>query len=162
MRKEHGLTLIELMVTLAVAVVLLSIGVPSFQSIMQSNRVSAQTNELVSAITTARSEAVRRNEEIILETADGGTDWSVGFVISDGADELRVFDPVDSRLELDAVGSGGSTISEITFHGDGTRDPEDGNVTFDVQPTEDCMGDMRRSITVTVGGSTRSERLACN
>lgn len=161
MRKEHGLTLIELMVTLAVAVVLLSIGVPSFQSIMQSNRVSAQTNELISAVTTARSEAVRRNEEITLETNGGGTDWSAGFVISDGTN-LRVFDPVDSRLDLDVADSGGSAISEIAFRSDGTRDPGAGNVTFEIQPTGNCLGDMRRRITVTVGGSTRSEQLACN
>lgn len=42
-----GFTLIELMVTIAVAAVLLGIAVPSFQDMLERNRVAAQTNEVL-------------------------------------------------------------------------------------------------------------------
>ena len=49
------------MVTLAVAAILLGIAVPSFQGMMEKNRVAAQSNELLGGLQTARSEAIRKN-----------------------------------------------------------------------------------------------------
>jgi type IV fimbrial biogenesis protein FimT len=57
---ENGLTLIELMVTLAVAIVLLAIGIPAFQGMEANNRAVALAQGLVSALTLARTEAVGR------------------------------------------------------------------------------------------------------
>jgi type IV fimbrial biogenesis protein FimT len=59
--RSGGFTLIELMVTLAVAAILLGIAVPSFQGMMEKNRVAAQSNELLGGLQTARSEAIRKN-----------------------------------------------------------------------------------------------------
>lgn len=56
-----GFTLIELMVTIAVAAVLLGIAVPSFQDMLERNRVAAQTNEVLGGLQMARSEAIRKN-----------------------------------------------------------------------------------------------------
>jgi type IV fimbrial biogenesis protein FimT len=55
----HGFTLVELLVTLAVAAVLLTMAVPGFQSVMARNRVSGLTNELIAALNLARSEAIK-------------------------------------------------------------------------------------------------------
>jgi len=60
MSSHAGLTLIELMVTLAVAIVLLAIGIPAFQGLASSNRASTQANGLVTALNLARSEAISR------------------------------------------------------------------------------------------------------
>lgn len=57
---ERGFTLLELMVTLTVAGVLLAIGVPSFQSFVRSSRITAPTNEMMTAVYLARTEAVKR------------------------------------------------------------------------------------------------------
>ncbi|MDR7148490.1 type IV fimbrial biogenesis protein FimT [Hydrogenophaga palleronii] len=53
--------MIELMVTLAVAAVLLGIAVPSFRDMLERNRVAAQSNELLGGLQAARSEAIRKN-----------------------------------------------------------------------------------------------------
>jgi type IV fimbrial biogenesis protein FimT len=59
-RREKGLTLIELMVTLAVAIVILAIGIPSFDRMHINNRIVSFTNQIVSALTLARLEAITR------------------------------------------------------------------------------------------------------
>src|SRR6185312_15515867 len=60
-RRQRGFTLVELMVTVAVAAVLLMIAVPSFRNITLSNRLNTAANDLVNAISVARMEAVKRN-----------------------------------------------------------------------------------------------------
>ena len=80
-RGKGGFSLIELMITLAVLAIALAVGIPSFQGMIQRNRVVAAANELVAALQTARVEAVRRNRRVTLcPSADGaacaGSDWS--------------------------------------------------------------------------------------
>lgn len=58
---QRGFTIVELMITVAVAAVLLMIAVPSFKSITLSNRLNTAANDLVNAINVARMEAVKRN-----------------------------------------------------------------------------------------------------
>lgn len=65
-RCPRGLTLIELMVTIAVLAIVLAIGVPSFQGAMNSSRLSSAANELTSALHLARSEAIKRNRTVLL------------------------------------------------------------------------------------------------
>ncbi|MFN4325463.1 MAG: GspH/FimT family pseudopilin [Azonexus sp.] len=63
---ESGVTLVELMITLAVLGVLLAIAVPSFNALIASSRVSASTNELLAAMAQSRSEAIRRGQRVVL------------------------------------------------------------------------------------------------
>ena len=60
-RSALGFTLIELMITLAVAVILLVIAVPSFRTMTISNRLTTTANDVVAALNTARMEAIKRN-----------------------------------------------------------------------------------------------------
>ncbi|MFK2876820.1 GspH/FimT family pseudopilin [Rhodanobacter hydrolyticus] len=60
-RQQCGFTIVELMITLAVAAILLAIAVPSFRNITLANRLNTAANGLVGAINAARMEAVKRN-----------------------------------------------------------------------------------------------------
>ena len=62
-RSMEGVTLIELMITLSVAAILLSLAIPSFQQIAATNRVAGLTNELTAALNLARSEAIKRGDD---------------------------------------------------------------------------------------------------
>ena len=56
--KQHGFSLIELMVTIAIVAVLLGIATPSFLTSIQNNRITSKTNELVIALSNARQVAI--------------------------------------------------------------------------------------------------------
>src|ERR1044072_7870933 len=59
-RCQYGFNVLELMVAVAVLGILLGLGVPSFAQMIRDNRVVADTNELIVALSAARSEAVKR------------------------------------------------------------------------------------------------------
>ena len=56
-KKIQGFTFVELIVVVAVAAILMGTAVPSFTSLMNSNRLATQANDLLGAIMIARSEA---------------------------------------------------------------------------------------------------------
>lgn len=70
----RGFTIVELLVTVTLAAILLSIAVPSFRQLMVSNRLTAQANEIVAAINFARSEAVKRNGNVTFCRANADAD----------------------------------------------------------------------------------------
>lgn len=86
-RRMHGFTLIELMMTLLVASIILTMAVPGFRGLIQNNRAATQSNELISALSLARSEAVKRGARVsVCPTANqtsctAGVDWSIGWMV---------------------------------------------------------------------------------
>jgi type IV fimbrial biogenesis protein FimT len=59
-----GFSLMEILVTLTVAGMLLAVGIPSFRNIIASNRLTEQANDLVAAITLARSQSITTNQSV--------------------------------------------------------------------------------------------------
>lgn len=79
MAAQLGFTLIELMVGVAVLSIILLFGVPSFQGAIASNRLTSATNDLLSAMALARSEAIRRGARVtVCKSADGAACTSAG------------------------------------------------------------------------------------
>ena len=61
-----GFTMLELMVVVIVLAVLLTVAVPSFEAVMNGNRLAGASNELMASLQTARMEAVKRNARVAL------------------------------------------------------------------------------------------------
>ena len=53
-----GFTVVELVLTLIIAAVLLTIGVPSFAEIIKQNKIATETNTVISALNYARNETI--------------------------------------------------------------------------------------------------------
>jgi type IV fimbrial biogenesis protein FimT len=108
-KQIQGFTLIELLVAVSLGMIILSFGVPSFSSFIKNGRVTTQTNNLVTDINYARSEAVTRGETVILCRSDnpgaatpscGGSanTWTSGWLIFVSGDANTTFDPADDTL----------------------------------------------------------------
>ena len=76
----RGYTIVELMTVLAIAGVLLGIGVPSFNALMRTQRITTTTNNFFAAVNLTRSEAIQRGVRVDLVPADGA-DWVNGWIV---------------------------------------------------------------------------------
>ena len=63
-RLAWGFTMIELLVTVAVASITLAVAVPAFTQMTVNSRLTTQANEVVAALNLARSEAIKRNVRV--------------------------------------------------------------------------------------------------
>ncbi|MEJ6654634.1 MAG: GspH/FimT family pseudopilin [Pseudomonas sp.] len=83
--RHGGFTLVELMVTLVVAAILMSIAIPSFQAVSLSSKLRSTANNLSAAALLARSEAIKRNQPTRLCASSNGStctgDWKQGWVV---------------------------------------------------------------------------------
>jgi len=89
---QAGVTALELMVTLAIAAVLLATGVPSFRQYLHRQHVKAAVTRLHHDLMAARAAAVHRNAIVIACPGDPGSgcaegsDWSGGWIIFEDND----------------------------------------------------------------------------
>ena len=68
--KQHGFTLIELMVTVSILAVIAMIAAPSFTHLIERWRVRSAAEALQSTIYYARSEAIKRGGGITISAID--------------------------------------------------------------------------------------------
>ena len=97
MRPQTGFTLLELIVTLVMSVILLGVGVPSLQEMVRSAQRKQISNGLYLALNKARYEAITRNTDVVMASADGG--WNNGWVVfADLNGNLRHDPPAEEAL----------------------------------------------------------------
>jgi type IV fimbrial biogenesis protein FimT len=87
--RAAGFTLIELMVTVVVLGVLLTVAVPNFTTTIRQNRLATQTNELITALNLARSEAIKRGAQVVVRKSS--TNWESGWSVFYDADDSYSF-----------------------------------------------------------------------
>jgi len=76
--QNRGFTLIELMVTLAVLAVLITLAVPSFQDYFQKARVRGAADQVTDLLARARAVAVKSDMPVAVQAKDDSGNWCVG------------------------------------------------------------------------------------
>lgn len=103
MQRIHGFTLVELVVAMAVAAILVTIAVPNLRVFVQNSRIGTQTNDLISDISLARSEAIKSGATatVCSSTAglacDGGGNWTNGRLVWTDTNGNGVLDAGEMR-----------------------------------------------------------------
>ena len=65
--RQRGITIIEIMVTLAIAAVLIGLAVPAFNGFVAQRALTAQVNDFLVSVQYARSEAGRRGATVSVQ-----------------------------------------------------------------------------------------------
>lgn len=83
-RQAAGFTLFEVLVSIAILLILSTLAVPSFTNFIAGQRVKAASFDLMSGLTLARSEAIKRNATAAGTTdiAPTGGSWANGWTVS--------------------------------------------------------------------------------
>lgn len=82
--KHSGFTLIELIVTMAIAAAVLTLGVPGLRELIRNNSRTAHVNDFVSTLNLARSEAIKRGVWVALCKSSDGSSCNTSTCASDG------------------------------------------------------------------------------
>ena len=153
--RSRGFTLIELMVTLVIATLLLTMGIPALSNMLQNNRLSAQTNQFVTAINFARSEAIKRSADIdvtAINSANDTNEWGPGWRVLVGATVLRTFPALDGSSTLNSV----NNQNTYRYSANGRV-----SVADTLNLCDGRTGETGRLITITATGRVATEPTAC-
>lgn len=90
--RQTGFTLVELVVTLVVMAILVTVAIPGFGNFIANQRVKTGAQELFASLNYTRSEAIRRNGSVYLISKNGsnGPVWAV--TPSSGLDPTKCVD----------------------------------------------------------------------
>jgi type IV fimbrial biogenesis protein FimT len=108
-RPQHGLTLLELAIVVAITAIVAATAAPSFTALIDTRRLDGAATRLAADIQLARSEAIARNQPLRLSllTDTGASCW----IVHSGA-------PADCRCSDDAgavCGAGARTIKSVVL-----------------------------------------------
>jgi len=105
-RYNQGFTLVEMIIAVAIAAIVLGMGVPGFQQLIRANRTVTEVNRLVTALSLARSEAVKRNATVAMCRASGSNcsnavNWENGWVVfTDNVTQNGTIDAGEQTLQV--------------------------------------------------------------
>ncbi|MGC1548488.1 MAG: GspH/FimT family pseudopilin [Rhodanobacter sp.] len=159
LKKQAGVTLVELITTLIVLAVLAGIALPSMSGLMHRHRLQAAENEYIAILQYARSTAITDNTRIIFcpsrdaQHCSNDGDWTQGWLVGrnlKGVDQpdgepLRVGSPADRQLTI--VSTAGRQL--VHFQSNGNADGSNLSLLF-------CYrGDSNDALSVVVAKSGR-------
>jgi type IV fimbrial biogenesis protein FimT len=152
--------------------------VPSFRQFTADSRTTAFTNDLVTALNLARSEALHRSSNVVVcasstqTSCTGAATWSDGFIaftdanadnILNGADTvLQVWQPATTGIAVTAVNAASVPVGRVAYDsmGMGALAWNTSRVTFRFIPSG-CSGNRAGQTDVLASGAIQTHKVAC-
>jgi len=120
MKKHHGLTLFELLITIAIVGILLAAALPSFSKMIKDSKLVNTLNQVNALAAFARSEAIKRNNSVTLcRSADSSkcaTSGNYIIIKSDSNNDGDFSDTDDVMLKTLEFSESGSDMT-LNFQG---------------------------------------------
>lgn len=139
-----GFTLAELLITIAIAGIMMAWALPAFDNLMKNSRLTATTNLIVGSFNLARSEAIARGTNVVVRGAANG--WQVAQVAP--ALDIKDFDPDDTGI---VFSFNPNPFPDVTYSSSGFR-PFNDNAVVTVKICDDR--DEGREVTISPSGMT--------
>ena len=136
--RQRGVTLFELVIVMLIIAILAGIGIPTYQYVTTSSRMSAELNALLGDLQYARSEAVRQGQAVSVCIADqttspyscaasGSENWDQGWLVFSDVGGTKNYDSGagDEILRVQTAFSSGDTFTDsdnvnaVSFNRDG-------------------------------------------
>lgn len=158
--QQAGFTLVELMVTLTIVVVLTSMAVPGFQTMLVGHRLETAADTLASDFRFARAEAVKRSAQVSICASNSGTActgsgglWKEGWIVFVDDDGDGVFETGDEIVRVQDAFSGIASIASAS--------PGSDRQFFVFQPTGWSQAASQTFLVTPAGSSGVAARLVC-
>jgi len=140
--RQHGLTLLELVITLCILIILAGIAIPGFTSAIKHNNSMTIAYALMGIVQYARTEAVSKGTPVTLCGSTGGTqcdnNWSANILVFVDYNGNGSVDTGDTVLQIAAPLKSGETLAWRAFRNKsylqmepyGTTYYQNGNFTY--------------------------------
>jgi len=152
-RRQHGFTLVEMVIVVFIVGVLATLAGPMFSDFIIQQSIRNAAYELMSDLTFARSEAVKRNVSVTMsKTLTGAGAWTGGWKIAAGASTLRQHPALAANITVNM------TNASVDFLLNGRAS---GLAKFTIDDAGGKASIVARCVSVDPGGRPQSVEGAC-
>jgi prepilin-type N-terminal cleavage/methylation domain-containing protein len=105
LRMSRGFTLVELMITIAVAGILLALAAPSFNAFIDKYRAKRAADTLSAFLVNAKTEAIKRNMpmRVVFQSASSGATWCAGMIAAPTSTETCDCSATPNTCQIDGA-----------------------------------------------------------
>lgn len=156
-RQQTGFTLVELLITVAIAAILAALAAPSFQTLMARQRIKTGSADLVSHLTLSRSEAIKQNSDVTMTSASNDSSWASGWVITSSGGPVGTHGAFTGL----AISTGSGGPSSVVFNRSGRLATSGASSTFQISDATPGSTVTGRCVTIGLTGQATSIDGSC-